>query len=136
MTDRSIRDAACSCGSLRLSCAAPPLRVSMCHCLACQRRTGSVFAANARFPKDAVTITGTVAHWTRTGDKGGRSRFGFCPTCGATVFWESESVPDQILVAVGAFADPGFPAPGISIYEDRAHPWVFDAGGLPLERIA
>lgn len=131
-----VRTASCSCGRLTARCEGEPLRVSLCHCLACQKRTGSVYAANARFPKDAVTLSGAVAHWSRTGDEGGRSRFSFCPTCGATVFWESESVPDQILVAVGAFADPGFPAPGISIYGDRAHPWVFDAGDLPLERIA
>ena len=27
-------------------------------------------------------------------------------------------------VAVGAFADPGFPPPRLSIYESRRHPWV------------
>ena len=107
----------------------------MCHCPKRQRRTGSVFTVNARFPKNAVKITGVVAHGTRTGDEGSRSRFGLCPTCGATVFGQSESVPDQVRVAVGAFADPGFPAPRISIYEDRAHVWVFDAGGLSLDRI-
>lgn len=128
-------EAACSCGALRLRCAGPPLRISVCHCLECQKRTGSVFATNARFPRTSVTITGAVAHWSRTGDEGGRSRFGFCPACGSTVFWESEGLPDQILVAVGAFADPEFPSPRISIYEERAHPWAFALGALDLEHV-
>jgi|HubBroStandDraft_6_1064221.scaffolds.fasta_scaffold60507_2 hypothetical protein len=31
-------EAACSCGHLRLTCQGDPVRVSMCHCLECQRR--------------------------------------------------------------------------------------------------
>jgi len=39
-----------------------PIRVSICHCLACQRRTGSVFGAQARFPQEAVTVSGNSKH--------------------------------------------------------------------------
>lgn len=135
MPDSPSREAACSCGQLSLSCAGSPLRVSICHCLECQKRTGSPFAANVRFPRSAVTITGAATFWERTGDAGGRSKFGFCAACGSTVFWESEYLPGQILIAVGAFADPAFPGPGISIYEERAHPWVFNLTAQRLEHI-
>lgn len=33
------RQASCSCGQLRLTCAGEPVRISVCHCLECQRRT-------------------------------------------------------------------------------------------------
>jgi hypothetical protein len=38
----TIRRAACSCGQLHLTIEGEPSRISMCHCLECQRRTGAV----------------------------------------------------------------------------------------------
>ncbi|MBO9624562.1 MAG: GFA family protein [Sphingomonas sp.] len=128
------RLASCSCGQLRLTCEGEPLRVSICHCLECQKRTGSVFAVQARFPRDRVTVEGHAAQWTRRGDSGTAASFHFCATCGSTVYWEPEAMPDVLYVAVGAFADPGFPPPQVSVYEERRHPWALVAGELPLER--
>jgi hypothetical protein len=115
---------------LRVTCEGEPLRVSICHCLECQKRTGSVFAAQARFPAEAVTVEGQASRWSRTGDSGGTATFGFCPTCSSIVYWE---IPDFVIVATGAFADPNFPPPSISVYESRMHPWVMAAGELPME---
>ncbi len=44
------REAHCSCGQLRLTCEGEPVRISICHCLECQRRTGSVFGTQRAFP--------------------------------------------------------------------------------------
>ena len=98
----------------------------MCHCLACQRRTGSAFGIQARFPADRVHVVGRYGDYTRTSDEEDRKEhlFHFCPECGATVFFTSEGEPDVVKVPVGAFADPSFPAPTLSIYESRRHPWV------------
>jgi hypothetical protein len=119
------RTAACSCGQLSVTVQGEPLRVSVCHCLACQRRTGSVFGAQARFPREGATFQGESRTWSRTGDDGDRVAFHFCPTCGATVWYEIEGYDtDQLAIPVGAFADPGFPAPRVSVYEERRHAWV------------
>lgn len=124
----SARIASCSCGQLRVTVNAEPVRVSVCHCLACQRRTGSVFGAQARFPRAAVEISGTSTEYVRTGDAGSRVSFNFCPTCGATVYYSvADYDVDNIAIPVGAFADPSFPAPSFSVYEERMHAWV----GLP-----
>jgi hypothetical protein len=117
------RIASCSCGRLRLVARGEPLRVSMCHCLACQRRTGSTYGAQARFADANVTITGESTEFVRVGDEGKRIHFHFCPTCGATVWYRFEH-DAQTAVPVGAFADPQFPPPTRSVYEDRKHPWV------------
>ena len=107
---------------------ADPGRVSICHCLACQRRTGSVFGAQARFRRDAVQIQGESREYVRTGDAGSKITFHFCPVCGATVHYGVEGYDDDsIAIPVGAFADPVFPAPVFSVYEERMHRWV----GLP-----
>lgn len=128
------RTASCSCGQLRVTCEGEPVRVSICHCLECQKRTGSVFATQARFPRDHVTVEGYSSEWTRRGDSGGTATFRFCPVCGSTVYWEADGIPGFVTVAVGAFADPSFPPPHVSVYEERQHPWALALGELPLER--
>ena len=129
------RIASCSCGQLRVTCVGDPVRVSICHCLECQKRTGSVFAVQARFPSEAVTIEGEATHWSRSGySDGPPATFKICPTCGSTVCWETPAIAGFVTVAVGAFADPNFPPPHVSVYEERAHPWALALNELPLER--
>ena len=96
----------------------------MCHCLACQKRTGSVFSVQARWPSDRVTIEGQAHEYVRAGDEGTKATFRFCATCGATVYWDNSSMPGMIAVPVGAFADPTFPPPSVSVYAVRRHPWA------------
>jgi hypothetical protein len=90
-------------------CQGDPVRVSMCHCLECQRRTGSPFGVQAWFSRDEVRlVTRADKSYARKGDSGRVVTFPFCPECGGTVFWEAEQRPDLIAVAVGMFADPDF----------------------------
>ena len=119
-----IRTAACSCGQLSATVSADPLRISVCHCLNCQRRTGGVFASQARFPASAVSITGNSHTYVIVGDEGGRGTFHSCPTCAATVYYTTDFAPDTVCIPIGAFADPSFPAPTVSVYEERMHGWV------------
>ena len=120
----SSRTASCSCGQLSATTAEEPVRVSVCHCLACQRRTGSVFGAQARFDKDSVMINGKSRQYVRVGDAGSRITFHFCPECGATVYYAIQGHEQHIAIPVGAFAEPGFPPPTFSVYEERMHSWV------------
>ena len=125
----STRIATCSCNQLRIACAGEPVRVSMCHCLECQKRTGSTFGAQARFPRERVTIEGVSTEYVRVADSGNRISFHFCPHCGSTVYYRIHDMPDVVAVAVGAFADPKFPAPKFSVYEARKHSWT----GIPAD---
>jgi hypothetical protein len=121
------RTASCSCGQLTVQTPRDPVRVTVCHCLACQRRTGSVFGAQARFTAHSVQIRGTSNVFVRIGDSGAKITYHFCPTCGATVHYALEGEPQLVAIPVGAFADPAFPPPARSLYEQRMHSWV----GLP-----
>ena len=119
------RRASCSCGQLTVEVEGDPVRVSICHCIACQRRTGSVFGVQARWPREQVRIDGDATEYVRAFPTIPTStHFFFCPRCGATVYWAG---PEHIAVSVGAFADPNFPTPHVSVWEDYMHPWV----GLP-----
>jgi hypothetical protein len=122
--------AACSCGQLTLVAHCDPVGVSMCHCLACQRRTGSTYGAQARFPTHQVEVAGESTEYVRIGDEGNACHFHFCPRCGATVVYFFDDA--FRVVPVGAFADPTFAPPGVSVYEERRHPWVSVPEGAKL----
>lgn len=120
----AVRHASCRCGQLAVECEGAPVRISVCHCLACQRRSGSPFAEQARFPFEKVKIKGESKEWVRIADSGTKVTYHFCPICGSTVWYQGGPMPEAIAVPVGAFADPGFPPPGFSVWEERKHPWV------------
>src|SRR4051794_30050223 len=88
----SKRRASCSCGQLSVICEGEPVRISMCHCLACQQRTGSVFSVQARFSRSQVQVEGRATQYLRTSDSGNRTSLYFCPVCGSTVYWEPEAL--------------------------------------------
>ena len=80
-----------------------------------------------------VTVTGAANEYVRIGDEGSRITFRFCPECGTTVLYTIDRLKDVVAIPVGAFADPTFPGPMYSIYEDRKHGWVSMPAGV--ERI-
>ena len=90
----------------------------------CQRRTGSVFGAQARFRRESVEIDGLSTQYVRVNDEGGKATFSFCPHCGAIVHYQVEGYEETIAIPVGAFADPRFPAPTFSVWEEDKHAWV------------
>ena len=131
----TIRRAACSCRQLHLAIEGEPARVSMCHCLECQRRTGAVISNQARFRPEQITVSGQATAWKRKAESGNAVTFHFCPICGSTVYWESEGFAGFVAVAIGSFADPDFPAPTIAVWEESRHPWVVVPPHLPPDRV-
>ena len=120
------REASCHCGQLRVTTTAEPFAVSICHCLACQRRTGSAFSMQAGFRAGEVQITGRSSDFSRVSEEADEREhvFHFCPSCGSSVFYTEPDEPDLVIVAVGAFADPSFPPPTESGYDESRHAWV------------
>jgi hypothetical protein len=115
------RLATCVCGRLTASCSGDPAHVSLCHCLGCQRRTGSTYGIAAFFPRENVRVAGDATTYTRESDGGYPVTFYFCPHCGSTVYWEPRRKPQMVAVAAGAFAGPVFPAPSQAVYAEHRH---------------
>ena len=122
------RTAQCRCGQLRAVVTGEPVRISVCHCLYCKRRSGSAFAAQARWPDTNVSISGESKLWSCVGESGATAIFRFCPECGSTVSYVHDDMPGVTAIAIGAFADPDFPPPEYSVYEERMHKWVTIVG--------
>lgn len=118
------RIAPCACGTLSASVETEPVRISLCHCEACKRRTGSAFGVAVFFSRDDAKIAGPSHVFTRNGESGKRVTFHFCPDCGSTVFWYPEFRPDRIAIALGAFGDDPSLAPQQAVHGERKAPWV------------
>ncbi|MCK8044102.1 GFA family protein [Shewanella sp. 1CM18E] len=121
--------ASCSCGQLSLSVTGNPSRVSVCHCHACQKRTGSAFGVQARFPNDCVTVKGHSKTYQRMGDSGSTIRHFFCPECGNTLWFTLDAMADVIAIPLGNFSEqvPNIDelfAPTVAVYQTRCHQWV------------
>ena len=140
------RKASCLCGKLSVTYKGPdPERITLCHCNACQLRTGTMFAVQGRFPRAKLKITGKSTKWTFPSESekaakypscySGGATFHFCPVCGSTVYWDIATAPDFVGVAIGTFTDPTFPPPKISGFESYGHKWAMKAADLPIKRL-
>src|SRR4030095_1384746 len=120
------REAACHCGQLRLEVEGDPFAISICHCLACQRRTGSAFGMQAGFKADQVQVAGRFNDYSRISDESDRKEhvFHFCPECGSQVFYTEPDDPALVVVSIVSLPAAACPPPIESGYDSRRHPWI------------
>ncbi|MET4296748.1 hypothetical protein ABIB06_007511 [Bradyrhizobium sp. LB8.2] len=126
-------DARCSCGTVRLSLPGPSNLVAACHCVDCQRRTGAPFGVGAFYPVEVARSRARRRNTSGQPHAGGKVRFHFCTDCGPTVYWKADNLPALIGVAVGTIADPNFPAPIKSVFEQSKQVWVEIDGAEHLQ---
>ncbi len=119
-----MRTAECQCGALKAETEGDPEAVVVCSCTECQRRTGSVFASNAYYQRDKLKLDGEALQYMRTADSGQAFHSFFCPACGTTLYFFSARDPSRVGVAVGAFADPDFPKPDRTVFDESKHAWI------------
>jgi hypothetical protein len=126
------RPARCHCERLELVCQGASRKISMCHCLECQRRTGSAFSVAAFYERDLVKVVkGSTRSYQRESTSGFPVTFHFCENCGSNVYWEPARLPHLIGVALGAFADPSFSSPQQSVWTKDKHSWLILPAGMP-----
>lgn len=116
--------ATCQCGQLTVELPGPTVAVVACHCIACQRRTGSPFGVAAYYPHDQIRACGTATRFDRNTELDGVFENYFCPACGSTVYFKRTKNPDSTGIAIGAIIEPHEMAPIRSVWEQRRHPWV------------
>jgi len=124
------RTARCLCGAFTVIVSTEPMMVNVCHCQDCQLRSGAPWSSAAYFPKEAVRLDGPNKIYTRTSDAGTRINHHFCSTCGSTVCWTLETGSTRYGIPVGAFNDPSFPAPSLSVWEKRRYEWSPSMGNM------
>jgi len=93
-------EGSCNCGAIQFRTEATPKGPSMCHCGQCRKQSGGVWSS-AYVPVAELKITGEVRWY----DSSATAQRGFCPTCGAFLFWKAHD-EDTISVALGAVDGP------------------------------
>ncbi len=123
--DAVVHEGGCLCGALRYKVVGDPLGVAICHCVNCQRNTGSAFSVNATFPAGTMTLEGIPSVYEDVGDTGSVVRRIFCGTCGTPIESQSVySVPNYIVIKAGTFDNPADFPPDCEVYCDSKLPWV------------
>jgi hypothetical protein len=107
----------CVCGSVRYVTHGNPLRVTVCHCTWCQKRTGTAFSVEPVFNKEQVEITGgPLTKYRHISDESARwLDLEFCPRCGTNIGFTLEWRPGARVIDAGTFDDPSW------IRADRHH---------------
>jgi hypothetical protein len=114
----------CSCGEVRYRLTSEPLFVNCCHCLNCQRQTGSAFVINLLVEADRVAVTSGEPRAVEVPrDDGKAQRIHRCPACQVAVFSEY-GWPEILFVRGGTLDDPSAVKPDAHIYTRSKLPWV------------
>jgi hypothetical protein len=118
------REGGCSCGAVRYRLTSEPLFTHCCHCLNCQRQTGSAFVINLLIEADRVELlAGDPQPVDVPRDDGSTQRIFRCPTCHVAVFSEYGR-PEVRFVRGGTLEDPSAITPDVHIYTRSKLPWI------------
>ena len=118
------RAGGCACGEVRYRLATPPLFVHCCHCLNCQRQTGSAFVINLLIEADRVEVlTGAPQAVDVPRDDGSVQRIFRCPSCQVAIFSEYGR-PEVLFVRAGTLDDPTAIRPDVHIFTRSKVGWV------------
>jgi hypothetical protein len=125
------REGGCSCGEVRYRLTSDPLFVHCCHCLNCQRQTGSAFVINLLIEAHRVELLAGEPHAVDVPrDDGSTQRIYRCPTCEIAVFSEYGR-PEVRFVRGGTLDDPSSVEPDVHIYTRSKLPWVVLPRSVP-----
>jgi len=114
----------CSCGAIRYRLGSEPMFVHCCHCLNCQRQTGSAFVINLLVEADRVELlAGSPEAVEVPRDDGPPQRVHRCPDCRVAVYSEY-GWPEILFVRAGTLDDPAVVAPDVHIFTRTKLPWV------------
>jgi hypothetical protein len=118
------REGGCACGAVRYRLTSEPLFVHCCHCLNCQRQTGSAFVINLLLEADRVKVlTDEPQPIDALRDDGSAQRIFRCPSCHVAVFSEY-GWPELRFVRGGTLDKPSAVTPDVHIFTRSKLPWV------------
>ena len=121
----------CACGAVRYRLMLAPLFVNCCHCLNCQRQTGSAFVINLLIETDRVELLAGVPEPVDVPrDGGGAQRIFRCPSCHVAVFSEYGR-PEVRFVRGGTLDDPSGVTPDAHIFTRSKLGWVALPDSVP-----
>jgi hypothetical protein len=118
------REGGCACGAVRYRLTSDPLFTHCCHCLNCQRQTGSAFVINLLIEADRVEVlAGAPQQVDVPRDDGSTQQIFRCPTCQVAVF-SRYGRPEVWFVRGGTLDQPSEVTPDVHIFTRSKLSWV------------
>lgn len=102
MTPESSHAGSCLCGAVTYRVTGNLRDVINCHCPRCRRHTGHFMAATAALASD-VLVDGDSLRWYDATDA---VQYGFCHSCGSSLFWRSTDKPETVSITAGTLDPP------------------------------
>lgn len=122
----------CRCGQLRYRFRQEgPLLNYCCHCLDCQKSTGSAFADQLIVMVEALEVEGDSMTSTQPRPSGGITTAHFCPECFSRVHSVNSERPGMAIVRGGSLDDPTLVEPFAHMWVKRKRGWVSIPEGIP-----
>ena len=129
------REGGCACGAVRYRLTSEPLFVHCCHCLNCQRQTGSAFVVNLLIEADRLELLGDAPQPVDAPrDDGSKQRIFRCPACQLAVF-SQYSHPGIRFVRGGTLDEPREITPDVHIFTRSKVGWVMLPESVPVFEI-
>jgi hypothetical protein len=126
-----LREGGCACGAVRYRLTSDPLFTHCCHCLNCQRQTGSAFVVNVLIEADRVDVlAGAPQPVDAPRDDGSAQRIFRCPNCQVAVFSEYGGAKVRF-VRAGTLDDPSWVTPDVHIFTRSKLSWVALPDSVP-----
>jgi hypothetical protein len=125
------REGGCACGEVRYRLTSEPLFVHCCHCVNCQRQTGSAFVINLLIEADRVELLGAEPQRVDVPrDDGSMQQVFRCSSCQIAVY-SIYTRPQVLFVRAGTLDEPSSVAPDVHIYTKSKVPWVTLPESIP-----
>ncbi len=121
----------CLCGAVSYETQAEPAIVGHCHCIDCQKSSGTGHCTHVGLPEASLKVTGVIKFYDRPADSGNIIGRGFCPECGSAIFSRNSRMDGMAFLRASSLDDPNSITPQMIVYASRAPKWDTMDPSLP-----
>ena len=114
----------CMCGQISYDSNAEPVMTAVCHCLDCQKQTGTSFSIVVGVPENELQVSGKPSIYSTTGDSGKTVNRHFCGDCGSPIYSQADMLPGVLLLKAGTLEDTSWLSPELEIWCDSRQNWL------------
>ncbi len=113
----------CLCGSVRYEVDGEPAVVAHCHCINCQKASGSGHSTGAMFRDDQLRVIGNTASYKYKADSGHEVTRVFCPTCSSSIFGRNTGSEGFSTITLGTLDDSSQFEPQVTVFARNRKSW-------------
>ena len=112
----------CQCGQVQYSILRDASRLHICHCLDCQKQSGSAFGMSLIIQPETFQLnSGELSTFLTSTASGHKKTCAFCPNCGVRIYNKTHAL---MAIKAGTLDDTSQLSPDAHYWTKRKQPWV------------